>query len=138
MPSEILELIKFVLPSVLTGLGGVLFGRARRKAELESLIQKNKDSEFDRLHEVVNELQEQNREYRATFRDQQAEIRELKAEIRSIQESNAKERQDYQEQIRLLQQENAGLKLRIEKLEKENSALKEGGIIPKASPSKGE
>jgi regulator of replication initiation timing len=85
MPTELLDLLKYLIPATFTGIGGILAG-----------VAKYKNSEFNRMNKVLDELQEENRE--------------LRKEMRLIRETHAQERANDQAEIRALKLEVAGLR----------------------------
>jgi len=115
MPPEILDFVKTTVPPAMTGLIGWLGGRARNKAQLETIQQVNKTSEFDRINRLVDELQQENKESRD-------EIRSLRAEIRTMRSEQATEQERYKAQIRHLEAQVSQLQAQLSDLTPELAA----------------
>lgn len=102
MPPEFIDLIKTFFSPMVTAVGGLILGRSWRKAKLESLIQQNKNLEFDRLKGAMDELQQENRDYRKELRDLRGEMQSMReqhaAEMRSMREQHAAEMQSMRDQ----------------------------------------
>lgn len=106
MTPELLDWLKVVAPAAIASVGSFFLGSAKRRAELEQLKQQNKDSEFERLNRLVDEIQEENRGYRS-------ELRELRSELRSIREQANLERDGYLRRIQQLEASNARLEAEV-------------------------
>jgi 5-enolpyruvylshikimate-3-phosphate synthase len=55
------DLFPVITPAI-TAAVGYFAGRPHKKAHVENIVQQNKDSEFDRIRAMVNELQEEKKE----------------------------------------------------------------------------
>lgn len=106
------ETVLIVLPALITGFAGWIFGRGRRRQEIRSL-------EMDNVAKAI-EI------WRTTARQIETKYDTLNREVERLTQSSQRLEADYRklaEDYRRLHQENDRLRKRIHKLEEENRKL---------------